>query len=167
MNAAKPQVSAKGIRQSSDVERKHQKEVAAAVAQQSNDRRRRGGQKDTIIIEDWERKKGYTGKVEAKRKIQKERAEKARNEQSLRSGIIQLRSQNLTYADESAWSVHDVESVMGTTPAGPIVARAEFLISSFGGPIPMGKRAIQYTEVSGNCSSLKPRPKPGVSKNSC
>ena len=153
MKAAKPQVSAKGIRLSSDIERDQQEGAGG---------RRRGPQEITIV-NDWERNQGLKGKVNAMKKVQKERAEKARQAQGLRSGIIQLRSRNLTYVAESAWSNHDLESIMGATPAGPIVARAEYLASSFGGSIPMGKRAIEYVQAYVNCSNLQPWPKKGVS----
>lgn len=119
----------------------------------SGARRRKEGK---VEVYDWDRSQGALGRQAAEWRVRTERANEARRRQGLRSGVLQVRSENLTYIwEKGVWSDHDPESV-ARVAAGPVVARAEFLPADFGGPISLGKRAIVASLPVDDCSRLEP-----------
>ena len=123
----------------------------------------RGNTTSEAALTERDKRQTHAARIAAEWRARSERANQDREAQGLKSGLIELRSQNHTYAAGRATRPqHDMESLLGET-SGPVVAKAEFLVSSFGGRVPLGPRPIAYVTAPDNCSRLNPIPVKGVS----
>jgi hypothetical protein len=109
-----------------------------------------------VVVQEWDRRRGQLGKREAEDQARTTRAQEQRQGQHLRSGVLELRSSNVTYIwEKGIWSNEDPQSV-ARVASGPIVARAEFLPSAFGGGISLGPRAVAAAWPVDECRNIDP-----------